>query len=175
MRSFLFLPLLFLLAAHHEARPTVRPAIIQTATVRDETPLEMRIFVAINKYRADRNLPNLELDPVLMEVARQRVGVFDHNHPRYGWVRDHAWREGFNGFASDNLAMGYATPEAAVGNAMSGWGDERQGHTVGHDMQMKGWSKINGHWVNQHFDRVGVAVDGRKYIAVFGTLDPKGF
>jgi hypothetical protein len=133
--------------------------------------VEVRMAKSINAYRYDRELRACLIDPVLMEVARARVSIFAHNHPRFGWVNRHARSAGFDGFATDNLAQGYPTPEDAVGDSVSGWGDERRGHSVGHDMQMKGYAKINGRWINKHFDRLGVAQLGRNYIAIFGRLD----
>lgn len=156
------------------------PPILPPALVADDAIVpfamnypETRLVHAINNYRVARGYPILVVDTTLMRVARERVSVFNHKHPRYGWVREHARRAGFKGFATDNLAQGYATPEEAVGDAKSGWGDERRGHTVGHDMQLKGYAKLNGRWLNYHFDRVGVACCGRNYIAVFGRLDGK--
>jgi hypothetical protein len=124
------------------------------------------MVVAINGYRADRDLDPLSVDGTLMQLARLRVSVFDHYHPRYGWMHEHARQHGY--IATDNIARGYETPEDAVGDATSGWGDERDGHTVGHDMQMKGFIKRDGQWVNMDFDKVGVAVQRPNYIAVFG-------
>jgi hypothetical protein len=144
---------------------TAAPASFRTTI--DET----RMVHAINDYRADRKLPALLVDRTLMRVARQRVDVFDHCHPRYGWVRAHARGNGFSGFCTDNIARGYPTPESAVGDANSGWGCEIRGQTVGHDMQMKGYAKVNGRWVNYRFNRVGVARSGRNYIAIFGRKE----
>jgi hypothetical protein len=132
---------------------------------------EARMVNAINHYRADRELPELLVDRTLMQVARERVAVYDHCHPRYGWVRSHARSRGFQGFCTDNLARGYPTPETAVGNAKSGWGCETPGKTVGHDMQMKGYAKVNERWVNYRFNRVGVARSGANFIAIFGRLN----
>jgi hypothetical protein len=132
---------------------------------------EWRMVDAINEYRADRELPLLEPDPILMRVARQRVDVFDHCHPRHGWVQSHAKLCGFRGFATDNLAQGHPSPETAVGDSRSGWGCEVPGRSVGHDKQMKGYAKINGRWVNRRFNRVGVANRDRNWIAVFGRCD----
>ena len=146
----------------------VKPVKLSGATTANYSVAESRLFEAINDYREARKLCPLSLDSTLMRVARLRVNIFNHNHPRFGWVKEHARREGFPGFATDNIAQGYESPEAAVGNARTGWGDERPGHTVGHDMQMKGFAKVNGRWVNYQFNRVGVAVRGRTYIAVFG-------
>ncbi len=125
---------------------------------------------ALNKYRADRKLPPLTVDPILLKVARHRVAVYDHH--AYGcWCPDEAARCGFHGSVTDNLAQGYESGADAVGDGSHGWGDERPGHTVGHDMQQKGYKKINGQWVNQHFDLVGVAHQGKNWIAVFGRKD----
>jgi hypothetical protein len=33
---------------------------------------------------------------------------------------------------------------------------------------MRGYFKMNGRWQNYNFDRIGVGVSGRKYIAIFG-------
>jgi hypothetical protein len=145
-------------------------ALLATVNV-ELSETEARMVRAINAYRADRDLPPLEPDPVLMHVARERVDVYDHCHPRHGWVGPHAKRRGFRGFATDNLAQGHPTPEAVVGCGRSGWGCETPGRTVGHDMQMKGYAKINGRWVNRHCNRVGVARRGRNWIAVFGRCD----
>jgi hypothetical protein len=35
-------------------------------------------------------------------------------------------------------------------------------------MQMRGFFNMNGRWRNYRFNRIGVGVCGRKYIAVFG-------
>jgi hypothetical protein len=130
------------------------------------TTEEQAMVNAINQYRRIRGGAPLQVDDVLMTAARARVSVFNHNHPQHGWMHEHGRRLGY--VATDNIAQDYPTGVDAIGDSTSGWGDERPGHTVGHDMQMKGFTKINGQWVNQHFDRVGVAVSGGNYIAVFG-------
>jgi hypothetical protein len=38
----------------------------------------------------------------------------------------------------------------------------------GHARQMRGYFKMNGRWQNYDFDRIGVGISGRKYIAIFG-------
>jgi hypothetical protein len=126
---------------------------------------------AINHYRAQRGLSELQVDRTLMQIARERVDVYNHRHPRLGWVRAHARQRGFGGFCTDNLARGYVTPETVVGDSKSGWGCEVPGKTVGHDMQMKGYAHVNGRWVNYEFNRVGVARSGQNYIAIFGRTD----
>jgi uncharacterized protein YkwD len=134
---------------------------------------ESRMVKAVNKYRADRKLPPMEVDPILMKVARQRVRSFSHCQ-NGKWMWDACHDAGFRGWATDDLAQGYRTPEDAVGDGHSGWGDET-GHSVGHDKQMKGYFKMNGRWQNYHFDRIGVASTGPggTWIAVFGVLNNK--
>jgi hypothetical protein len=147
-------------------------AVIATTPPSSHTTVdEARLVTAINRYRAERALPELSVDQTLMQVARERVAVFDHRHPRHGWVHQHARRRGFRGFCTDNIARGYPSPESVVGNANSGWGCEVPRKSVGHDMQMKGYAKVNGRWVNYRFNRVGVARHGRNYIAIFGRQD----
>ena len=80
-----------------------------------------------------------------------------------------AWEEraheaGFPGWASDDLADGYESPEEAV----DGWAT-----SDGHAHQMRGDFKMNGQWRNYKFNRIGVGISGRKYIAVFGRSDEK--
>ena len=100
-----------------------------------------RMIAAINRYRESFGLPALREDPVLMQV----------------------------GPASDNLCQGAATPEEAV---LDGWGGEdREKNPAGHNYQMRGLMNINGRWVDQRFDSVGVAVVGRNFIAIFGRRD----
>jgi uncharacterized protein YkwD len=134
------------------------------------TSHEAELVESINHYRACRGLWPLRVDPLLQRLARMRVSVFNHRHPKYGWMHEHARREGFRGPCTDNLAQGYATPREAVGDGRSGWGDETS-KSVGHDRQMKGQMKLNGVWRDQRFNRCGVAVHRRNYIAVFGRVD----
>ena len=85
------------------------------------------------------------------------------------WSWEHCHRAGFVGPASDNLCQGATTPEEAV---LDGWGGEdRDKHPAGHNYQMRGLMSINGRWVDQRFDSVGVAISGRNYIAIFGRSD----
>lgn len=121
---------------------------------------ESSMVDAINSYRAGYHLPPLRPDSTLERVARLRVPVFNHCHPRYGWSNEHAHREGFNGPVSDNLAQGYSDgPDSVVG-----WT-----HSDGHARQMRGQMRINDCWVDQHFNCVGVARCNGNFIAVFGT------
>jgi uncharacterized protein YkwD len=127
---------------------------------------EQRMVDAINEYRARYELPPLAVDPILMCVARQRVGCFSHNHPRYGWPWQHAKRCGFAGPATDNLCRSHASPIAPE-EAVDGWA---QSH-VGHAEQMRGLMKINDEWVDQKFNRLGVAQRGCDSVAVFGRKE----
>lgn len=128
---------------------------------------ERRMVAAINEYRARHGKGPLRVDRTLMRMARQRCPAFSHNQRRFGgWVRDQASRLGY--IATDNIADGYPTGESAVGDEVSGWGDKRPGHSVGHDKQMLGLAKVNGRWIDEQYDSVGVAKSGLRYIAIFG-------
>jgi uncharacterized protein YkwD len=136
---------------------------------------ERRLLAAVNRYRARFHLPPLKADPILMRVARQRApfvtssraaGEHGYNHHAGGrWSRQHAREEGFPGPATDNLAMGYETPEDAV----EGWAIEDQdADPAGHNYQMRGKAKVNGRWVDEEYNRIGIGIVGRNYIAIFG-------
>jgi Cysteine-rich secretory protein family len=130
--------------------------------------LNDRMIAAINRYREEHGLSALREDPVLMKVARERAPYFNH-HALGQWSWEHCHRAGFVGPASDNLCQGAMSPEEAV---IDGWGGEdRDKNPAGHNYQMRGLMSINGRWVDQKFDSVGVAVVGRNYIAVFGRND----
>lgn len=130
-----------------------------------------RMIAAINRYRESFGLPALREDPVLMQVAQARAPYYDH-HALGQWSWEHCHRSGFVGPASDNLCQGAATPEEAV---LDGWGGEdREKNPAGHNYQMRGYMNINGRWVDQRFDSVGVAVAGRNFIAIFGRRDAGG-
>jgi uncharacterized protein YkwD len=138
---------------------------------------EHRLINAVNRYRARYKLSPLSSDPTLMHIARQRVpfvsagrsaGARGYNHHACGrWCRQHAREAGFGGPATDNLAMGYETPEGAV----DGWASEDSDRDpAGHNYQMRGLAKINGRWVDEGYNRIGVAIRGRNYIAIFGRV-----
>lgn len=138
---------------------------------------ETRMVDAINKYRAKYSLPPLAVDPLLTKLARVRAPYYTHT--AFGmWSKDHAHKWGFVGPVSDNLCQGATTPEEAV---IDGWGGEdRNDHfalhpkvfrAIGHNYQMRGYMEINNRWIDQHFNRVGVAICGHNYIAVFGRAE----
>jgi uncharacterized protein YkwD len=119
---------------------------------------EHRLVRAVNEYREKRGLKPLRVDPILMSEARQAAPHYSHEiNGKWCWHR--CRRRGFCGWATDNLANGHPTPEDAV----DGWAD-----SDGHARQMRGYFKMNGRWQNYQFDRIGVGVSGRKYIAIFG-------
>jgi uncharacterized protein YkwD len=125
------------------------------------TKHEQRLLKAVNEYRDEKGLPPLSVDPTLMRVARRAAPHFSHCiNGKWCWHRARA--AGFSGWATDNLANGYPTPEDAV----QGWATSH-----GHAMQMRGRFKMNGRWRDYRFNRIGVGVCGRKYIAVFGRDD----
>jgi len=119
---------------------------------------EHRLVNAVNAYRARHGLPALSVDPTLMCVARRAAPHFNHVvDGKWCWHR--ARQAGFKGWASDNIANGYPSPEDAV----EGWATSH-----GHAMQMRGRFNMNGRWCDYRFNRIGVGICGRKYIAVFG-------
>jgi uncharacterized protein YkwD len=122
------------------------------------TEKELRLVNAVNEYREERGLEPLKVDPTLMREARCAAPHFSHViGGQWCWHRCRA--RGFRGWATDNIADGYSTPE----DATQGWAT-----SDGHARQMRGYFKINGKWRNYDFDRIGVGISGRKYIAIFG-------
>jgi uncharacterized protein YkwD len=120
---------------------------------------EARMIEAINEYRARYKLSPLKMDPTLMKVARYRAPYYTHNYCGR-WIWDECKRFGFSGRTTDNLAQGHESPEDAV----NGWA----GSSAGHARQMLGQIKMNGRWQDDKFDKVGVAHNGRNWIAIFG-------
>ncbi len=138
--------------AHTQAKPAVRLS-----------DTEERLVKAVNAYRAKKGLEPLTVDPVLLKVGRNAAPYFSHNiNGKWCWTRAH--EAGFTGWASDDIASGYESPEDAV----EGWS-----HSDGHAHQMRGDFKMNGEWRNYKFNRIGVGISGTKYIAVFGRSDEK--
>lgn len=144
--------------------PALLLIFVAPAKAEYRTETEEKMVAAINQYRTTYKLPPLEVDPILMRVARDRAPYFTHRHDGR-WMWDEAKRYGFKGFATDNLAQGYLTPKDAV----RGW----ETSPMGHAMQMRGYFRMNGKWENRRFDRVGVARQGKNWIAIFGKLEPK--
>src|SRR5262249_48728324 len=114
-----------------------------------------------NSYRKKNDLAPLAVDPKLMQVARNAAPYFSHCI-NGKWCWDRAHQAGFPGWASDDVASGYESPEDAV----VGWS-----HSDGHAHQMRGDFKMNGQWHNYRFNRIGVGISGTKYIAVSGRFD----
>jgi uncharacterized protein YkwD len=130
-----------------KARPAVRLSV-----------KERRLVDAVNEYREKKGLEPLSVDAKLMGVARRAAPHFSHCiNGKWCWHR--AREAGFTGWATDDIANGYPTPEDAV----QGWAT-----SDGHARQMRGYFNMNGRWCNYKFNRIGVGVCGRKYIAVFG-------
>jgi uncharacterized protein YkwD len=139
-----------------ENRQTAKPAVYISHD-------EQRLVQAVNAYRAKRGLEPLTIDPRLMKVARDAAPYFNHCiNGKWCWTRAH--EAGFPGWASDDLANGCESPEEAV----EGWAS-----SDGHAHQMRGDFNMNGRWQNYHFNRIGVGISGRKYVAVFGRSDEK--
>ena len=128
---------------------------------------EERLVIAVNSYRAYFSLPPLQRNARLDQCARRRLAFATRNqsHCLGGcWPWDDARRYGFSD-ATEDLAWGYSTPESCVGTLSSGWGNQ---HGIGHDMQLRGYRKINGCWVEMHYTEIGVAISGTTYVAMFG-------
>jgi len=122
---------------------------------------EERLVKAVNAYRERKGLDPLSVDPKLMNVARNAAPYFSHCiNGKWCWHRAH--EAGFSGWATDDIADGYESPEDAV----QGWAT-----SDGHARQMSGYFKMNGQWCNYRFNRIGVGICGRKYIAVFGRCE----
>lgn len=142
------------------------PALEKTTQAKPAVKLsekEQRLVNAVNDYRQKRGLQPLTVDPILMQEARQSAPQFSHCiNGKWCWHR--CRQRGFRGWATDDLANGYSTPEDAV----QGWAT-----SDGHARQMRGYFKMNGRWENYHFDRIGVGISGRKYIAIFGRQNQR--
>src|SRR3954452_12202206 len=124
---------------------------------------EQRLVKAVNVYRKKKGLEALTVDPILMKVGRDAAPYFNHQvNGKWCWTRAH--EVGFTGWASDDLANGYESPEDAV----QGWST-----SDGHAHQMRGDFNMNGQWRNYKFNRIGVGISGRKYVAVFGRREEK--
>ena len=122
---------------------------------------EERLVNAVNEYRAKKGLEPLTVDPALMQVGRKSAPYFSHNiNGKWCWTRAH--EAGFAGWATDDIANGYESPEEAV----QGWAT-----SDGHAHQMRGHFKMNGQWRDYKMNRIGVGISGRKYIAIFGRSD----
>jgi uncharacterized protein YkwD len=124
---------------------------------------EVRLVKAVNAYREKKGLEPLSVDPILMKVGRDAAPYFSHCiNGKWCWHRAH--EAGFPGWATDDIAEGFESPEDAV----EGWAT-----SDGHAHQMRGHFNMNGEWRNYKFNRIGVGISGRKYIAVFGRSDEK--
>lgn len=150
--------------AHRSRTAAAKTIAKPTASLSSD---ESRMVAAINTYRANYKLLPLSADPLLETIARQRVGVFNHNHPRFGWVWQQAHRQGFPGPAlittcTDNLTQGQTSPDEVA----AGWAT-----SDGHARQMRGQASMNGAWQECHFNLCGVAHEGQNYIAVFGRRE----
>ena len=137
---------------HTSAKPSVR--LSQS---------ERRLVEAVNVYRAEYGLEPLTVDPILMKVGRNAAPYYSHCiNGKWCWHRAH--EAGFRGWATDDIANGYNSPEDAV----EGWSSSE-----GHAHQMRGDFNMNGQWRNYKFNRIGVGISGRKYIAVFGRSNER--
>ncbi len=127
------------------------------------TQSEQRLVRAVNAYRQDRGLQPLQVSPVLMETARGRTNSTVRTAHRVNgqWPWDAAKSHGYRGYATENLAWGYPTPEAAVGQPLGPRG---------------GWQTSPGHAkaMRGNFKEIGVGVRGTTYVAMFGNPSSSG-
>lgn len=149
--------------------PTKKPATTKTTpAILTKTPVPMsepesRLVAAVNEYRRKHNLPPMTPDPILMAEARRSAPHFSHCI-RGQWCWHRCKRAGYPGWASDDIASGYESPEDAV----QGWAT-----SDGHARQMRGFFKMNGRWENYNFNEIGVGISGKKYIAIFGRKETR--
>ena len=123
--------------------------------------LEHRLVKAVNAHRAKHRLAPLERRPSLNACCATFGAPLQPRHRRQMVLASDSPSR-FPGWATDDIANGYLTPEEAV----EGWATSH-----GHEMQMRGYFKMNGRWQNYRFNRIGVGISGRKYIAIFGRAD----
>ena len=152
-----FVIVLTAVACSSNAQSTQEISAPSISLTRDES----RLINAVNSYRRKYGLEPLYVDPILMRMGRDAAPYFSHAVGGK-WCWQCARDAGFGGWATDDIANGYPTPEEAV----QGWASSH-----GHAMQMRGYFKMNGRWRNYRFNRVGVGISGRKYIAIFGRDD----
>lgn len=143
----------------HASQRPARPVLAKPAVRHSE--MEQRLVNAVNEYRKKHDLAPLKVDPILMCEARCAAPHFSHViGGKWCWHR--CRHRGFPGWATDDIANGYSTPEDAV----EGWAS-----SDGHARQMRGYFKMNCRWCDYKFNRIGVGICGRKYIAIFGRED----
>lgn len=148
--------------------PKVEDPMVPNPSKFPLTELERGMVRATNVWRRDRKLPPLTVDPILMKTARSRKNSFSHSaNGMASWTE--AQRNGFQGPVTDNLSSGDRTPEGSVANLAS------DGPAEGHYKQLTGQVKINGQWVDQKMNRIGVGTSGigGTWVHIYGRDDSK--
>lgn len=106
-----------------EAKPSPKEEGKQEESEQEDAILayEQEVVRLVNEERAARGLPALTCSAELSDGAReksadmQKMGYFSHTSPTYGSPFDQMKARGINyRYAGENIAMGYATPEAVV-------------------------------------------------------------
>lgn len=130
--------------------------------------IDVRMLAAVNQYRALHYLLPLSIDPVLQRAAEQ--GVMKVILPVEGvndvWIAEHdhglveSYCGGFRGAHSHNISFYDLSSEDAV----AGWSRDE-----GHKMQMLGFMKSDGRWLDQKFNVCGCARSGHEYVLTLGT------
>jgi uncharacterized protein YkwD len=148
--------------------PKIEDPMVPNPTKFPLTAIERGMVKATNVWRKDRKLPPLAVDPILMKTARARTNSFSHSaNGMASWTE--AQRNGFKGPVTDNLSSGDRSPEGSVANLAS------DGPSEGHYKQLTGQTKINGQWVDQKMDKIGVATSGLggTWVHIYGRDDAK--
>lgn len=131
--------------------PKIEDPMVPNPTGFKLSQLERDAVRATNEWRARHKLPPLKVDPILMRTARNRPQFSHSANGMSSW--DEAHRNGFQGPATDNLSSGDMSGKGSVENLGSEPGE-------GHWQQLMGRAKINGQWVDQRFDSMGVGTTG---------------
>ncbi len=129
---------------------------------------ESRLLHGINQLRSDRDKEPVLVDPILMKVAREQMSdprYTPHYSPQYGDATHHVARYADFASVSDVVADSHwsdgriSSPESSVRSWLT---------SDGHLRCILGESNVNGRWIDEGYNRVGVA-RGRWFdYAVFG-------
>ena len=116
-------------------QPATRPAAeppSDPGSVYKLNDYELKVVELVNGIRRENGLKELSIDTELCRIARMKAqdmhdnDYFDHISPTYGSPFDmmDAFGISYN-YAGENIAMGYATPQAVVNGWMNSEGHRR--------------------------------------------------
>lgn len=143
-----------------EAKPSPEEEGKQEESVMEEDHIlayEQEVVRLVNEERVARGLPALTYSAELSNGAReksadmQKLGYFSHTSPTYGSPFDQMKARGISyRYAGENIAMGYATPEAVVDAWMHSEG--HKANILSENFKEIGVGYIeNGHYCTQWF------------------------